>query len=92
MLSAATTCVSAYLTPENAIDEMERVIREALRQSAPAYISIPQDLALMPVIGTPIVGVHLNKIRRTMGVVNGAQKPPIHGCKSQLPSQKIIRI
>ena len=25
-------------------------------------------------------------------VVNGAQKPPIHGCKSQLPSQKIIRI
>ena len=24
--------------------------------------------------------------------VNGAQKPPIHGCKSQLPSQKIIRI
>ena len=26
------------------------------------------------------------------GGVNGAQKPPIHGCKSQLPSQKIIRI
>lgn len=25
-------------------------------------------------------------------IVNGAQKPPIHGCKSQLPSQKIIRI
>ena len=67
-LSAATTCVSAYLTPENAIDEMERVIREALRQSSPAYISIPQDLALMPVLGTPIVGVHLSKIKRSIGV------------------------
>ena len=29
---------------------------------------------------------------KNFSVVNGAQKPPIHGCKSQLPSQKIIRI
>ena len=49
-LSAAAACVMAHLTPENAGREMDRVISEALRQSAPAYISFAQDLALMPVI------------------------------------------
>ena len=88
-LSAATTCVSAYLTPENAIDEMERVIREALRQSAPAYISIPQDLALMPVIGTPIVGIHLNKIRRTIGVPEQV-KAAVSAILSRINSAKTI--
>ena len=52
-LSAAATCVVAHLTPDNVIEEMERVIREAFRQSAPAYISVPMDLGKMPVIGTP---------------------------------------
>ena len=88
-LSAATTCVSAYLTPENAIDEMERVIREALRQSAPAYISIPQDLALMPVIGTPIVGIHLNKIRITIGVPEQV-KAAVSAILSRINSAKTI--
>ena len=52
-LSAAAACVVARLTPDNVIDEMERVIREAFRQSAPAYITVPMDLGKMPVIGTP---------------------------------------
>lgn len=30
--------MTAVLTPDNRIDEMERVIREALRQSMPASI------------------------------------------------------
>ncbi|MEN9944130.1 MAG: hypothetical protein RLY18_88, partial [Pseudomonadota bacterium] len=55
-LSEAACCVSAYLTPDNAITEMERVIREALRLSAPAYITVPMDLAKMPVIGEPVKG------------------------------------
>ena len=63
-LSAAACCVSARLTPDNAIDELERVIREALRQSAPAYIVIPMDLARMPVIGTPVGGQQLGRIKR----------------------------
>ncbi len=63
-LSAAAACVHANLTPDNAIDEIERVIREALRLSAPAYIVIPQDLALMPVIGTPVKGKPLAQIKR----------------------------
>lgn len=63
-LSAAAACVSARLTPDNAIDELERVIREALRQSAPAYIVIPMDHARMPVVGTPVVGKPLAALRR----------------------------
>ena len=63
-LSAAAACVSARLTPDNAIDELERVIREALRQSAPAYIVIPMDHARMPVIGTPVTGKPLSGIKR----------------------------
>jgi indolepyruvate decarboxylase len=61
-LSAASACVSASLTPENTISEMERVIAEAMRQRQPAYITVPQDYALMPVIGDPIVGVPLAEI------------------------------
>lgn len=61
-LSAASACVSAYLTPDNTIAEMERVIAEALAQRQPAYITVPQDFALMPVIGEPIVGVPLAEV------------------------------
>lgn len=63
-LSAAAACVSANLTPDNAIDELERVIREALRLSAPAYIVIPMDFAMMPIVGTPIKGQPLAAIKR----------------------------
>lgn len=63
-LSEAACCVSAYLTPDNVIQEMERVISEALRLSAPAYITVPMDLAKMPVIGSPAKGVPLAQIKR----------------------------
>ncbi len=63
-ISASATCVSARLTPDNCIDELERVIREALRQSMPAYIVISEVNGLMPVIGKPVKGVPLAKIKR----------------------------
>lgn len=62
--SELACCVSAYLTPDNVVDEMERVIREALRLSAPAYITVPMDLGKMPIIGKPIKGVPLAQITR----------------------------
>ena len=62
--SESACCVFATLTPDNVIDEMERVIREALRLSAPAYISVPMDLGRMPVIGNPVKGVPLGQIKR----------------------------
>ncbi len=63
-ISVSACCVSAVLTPDNCIDELERVIREALRQSMPAYIVISQVNGLMPVIGTPVTGVPLAEITR----------------------------
>jgi len=58
-MSAACCGVSARITPDNAVQEMERVIGEALRLSQPAFIQIPQDFALMPVLGTPVHGAAL---------------------------------
>lgn len=63
-LSAAACCVSTVLTPDNCIDELERVIREALRQSMPAYIVISEVHGSMPVIGTPVTGRPLSEIKR----------------------------
>ncbi|MGI9123464.1 MAG: alpha-keto acid decarboxylase family protein [Mycobacterium sp.] len=63
-ISSAACCVSARLTPDNCIDELERVIREALRQSMPAYIVISQVNGQMPVIGTPVKGEPLAKVKR----------------------------
>ena len=63
-ISSSACCVSARLTPDNCIDELERVIAEALRQSMPAYIVISQVNGLMPVIGTPVKGQPLAKVTR----------------------------
>jgi len=63
-ISGAACCVTAVLTPDNCIDELERVIREALRQSMPAYIVISEVNGLMPVIGTPVQGQPLGAIKR----------------------------
>lgn len=62
--SELACCVSAYLTPDNVVEEMERVIREALRLSAPAYITVPMDLGKLPIIGKPITGLSLVQITR----------------------------
>lgn len=63
-LSAACCGVSTLVTPDNVVDEMERVIREAFRLSQPAFIQIPQDFALMPVLGTPVKGIALQDLPR----------------------------
>jgi indolepyruvate decarboxylase len=63
-LSAATACVSAHITPDNVVSELDRLIREAFRLSQPAYMLIPEDFAKMPVRGTPIQGTQLTSISR----------------------------
>lgn len=63
-ISAAACCVSTNLTPDNVIDEMERVIRDALHFSEPAYIIVPMDYALMPINGTPVKGVPLASVKK----------------------------
>lgn len=63
-ISTSACCVSTNLTPDNVIDEMERVIREALNQSAPAYITVPMDYAPMPINGNPVKGLPLTDVKR----------------------------
>ncbi len=63
-LSAATACVSAHITPDNVVTELERLIREAFRLSQPAYMLIPEDFAKMPIHGTPVKGSRLTSISR----------------------------
>lgn len=63
-ISGAAACVTAVLTPDNCIDELERVIREALRQSKPAYIVISELSGYTPLIGTPITGKPIEQIKR----------------------------
>ena len=61
-ISAAAGCVSARLTPENVVVELERVIDKALEDSRPAYLTVPMDLALMPITGTPIQGTPMGAV------------------------------
>jgi indolepyruvate decarboxylase len=48
-LSAAATCCSALINPDNCVIEMERMIAEARRNNQPAYILVPSDHALAQV-------------------------------------------
>jgi indolepyruvate decarboxylase len=67
-LSAEAACVSAVLTPDNCIDELERVIREALRFSMPAYLVISEVNGGQPVLGTPVNGQPLSALKRQHSV------------------------
>ncbi len=48
-ISAQAACVSAVITADNCIGEMERIIATARAESQPAYILIASDYALVPV-------------------------------------------
>lgn len=67
-ISLAAACVSARLTADNCVEELERVIREALRHSMPAYLVISEVEGIMPVLGTPVVGRPLATIKRQKSV------------------------
>lgn len=67
-ISAAACCVSAVLTPGNCVDELERVIREALGQSMPAYIVISHVQGGLPVLGTSVSGRPLADVKRQQSV------------------------
>ena len=53
-LSAGAACCHAVINPENCIVEMERVIGEARRNNQPAYIAVPSDYALSPVMSADV--------------------------------------
>lgn len=53
-LSASAACVSAVITPDNAVREMNRVIKDAFKYRQPAYIQIGLDDGNRPVTDTTI--------------------------------------
>jgi indolepyruvate decarboxylase len=67
-LSASACCVQAVLTPFNCIQELERVICEALRQSRPAYLLISEMQAILPVRGQAPQCPPLPSIRRQYSI------------------------
>ena len=48
-ISEQAACVSAVITPDNCIPEMERLIATARAESRPAYILVASDYAVAPV-------------------------------------------
>jgi len=50
-LSAQAACVSAVITPDNCVYEMERLIATARAESRPAYILVASDYAVTPIAG-----------------------------------------
>lgn len=50
---AEACCASAVMRPENVIQELERLITIAFRESRPVFISVPYDAGEMPIIGKP---------------------------------------
>lgn len=63
-MSASCCGVSASITADNVVEEMERVIREAFRLSKPAYVHIPQDFAVMPVLDASVTGSAPSAVHR----------------------------
>ena len=58
-ISEQAACVSAVITPDNCIAEMERLIATARAASRPAYILVASDYAITPV--TPCEAVRYPK-------------------------------
>ena len=67
-ISSSAAGVSAVLTPTNCVEELERVIREALRLSKPAYLAISELSGYSPIVGTPVTGKPLAEIKRQTSV------------------------
>jgi indolepyruvate decarboxylase len=49
-ISAQAACCHAVMNPDNCVIEMERVIAEARRNNQPAYVIVPSDHALSPIL------------------------------------------
>jgi indolepyruvate decarboxylase len=53
-ISGQAACVTAVLTPDNCVYEMERVITTAMTNRQPAYIIVAEDFATRPVSGPAV--------------------------------------
>ena len=65
-LSGAAACCHALINPDNCMVEMERVIGEARRNNQPAYIVVPSDYALTPVVPIDVKPIVLRSNARAL--------------------------
>src|SRR5215470_16193570 len=74
-ISAAAACCHAVINPDNCVVEMERVIAAARRNNQPAYIVVPSDYALTPVVPTEIKPIalrsHAPALAKAMAIIAG---------------------
>src|ERR1700684_99492 len=72
-LSAGGACCHAVINPDNCVVEMERVIAEARRENRPAYIVVPSDYALAPVVPADVKPIALRSneaaLQKAMAVI-----------------------
>src|ERR1700761_2585101 len=54
-ISAQAACISAVITPDNCVHEVERLIATARAESRPAYILVASDFAVTPVAASDAV-------------------------------------
>ena len=98
-ISAQAACVSAVITPDNCVHEMERLIATARAESRPAYILVASDYAITPVTGSapapypkPASGPDLAKAvaaiaERIAGRPIGCRPSRLHRLAVQAPGQ-----
>ncbi len=93
-LSAQAACCSALITPENCVLEMERVIAEARRHNQPAYIAVPSDFALSPVVARVVEPIRRssNKAQREKAVAAIAERIEAASSMVVLPAFTLARM
>jgi indolepyruvate decarboxylase len=82
-ISAKAACCHAVIDPDNCAVEMERVIAEARKHNRPAYIIVPSDYALSPVMFSEVRPV-------TLRSNEAALKRAVAGINERLRSAKSI--
>ena len=93
-ISAQAACCHAVITPENCMIEMERLIAEARRENQPAYIAVPSDFALSPVVWNDVKPVkpasNADSLRRAVAAIERR----LEGAKSivALPAFTLTRL
>ncbi len=93
-ISAQAACCHAVITPENCMIEMERLIAEARRNNQPAYMAVPSDFALTPVIWNDVKPVRLASNDESLRRAVAAIEPRMESAKSivALPAYTLARL
>src|SRR6202047_718896 len=93
-LSAGAACLHAVITPDNCVVEMERVIAEAHRENRPAYIVVPAEHALSPVVPAEVKPIELRSNEAALQKAMAVIAERIRKAKSVvvLPAFTILRL